>query len=990
MDPGKLPIPPDRRDDIGTPGVDAPGVSLPADLSRLPDEIDQRIETETEQQLIAVGDTYNALDREVSGIESAMRLAVSSVVGSLDNEIRTQEDLTDKPIDKITKDALVAAFTSEYEMKANGVAIPAEVDHILNSLNDETGDGTLSQLMGIDPSPKPAALDAALAGAVAGADAAQVAAPSLSVNCFQATDPADGQLKWYAYDATTGGTRLAVAGDGCFADGTEPPATFIPNYDPTKYQPPEPTPVPPVPPSPPPPACPPTTDCGCSKPVNVTVTIPPITYPPCPYPTPVPPTVPPYTPPKPPVSPVPPVPPTPVPPVPPTPSPPVPPGTIDATGGTVPPTPAPKEYPTGPSVLYPPVAWEREGACKQASDLALRVGMDYFNRYIAGGAPVGGSPLRDFALVNFGSGVKWLREFGEGLGVPGGAADEERLGAEIVDASARAAGIDAFLESPVVSLNSNAPQLRAVGYSIALAEKVETDSHFPASYLAQSAKYTFQYLSPQYIPTQSEVNALFLADQITSDHWDCWTRANGNIPAAFVPILKASRTRPNVAQTVSLYLRGEIPADDMQRRLRELGVVEQADRDAFERLMVAIPNQTDLVSWMVRDAFDDKVAEKYDYDKDFDKKFTGKAKAWAEAQGIDASQFKYTWRSHWKIPSPTQLYEMLHRFRPDRAEVVEWDRRKKDLFDREGRDPDTRRPLVVTLDDVRQALEIDDHAPAWISALIGISYHPITRTDAIAAFHSGAFDSTQLYSSFRDNGADHDTAELSVAIQEAVRGRRLANLSGVWTTRQVVAGFKDGTLTRAKADTLLAPIVVDPRQRQSILDGADEQAATETMRVEMKKIRRGFFVGEYEKVAVVGMLKKIGVADGRVNDILTRWDADRTGRYREPTTRMIIQWCALNIITLDDAYRRVLMLGYNDIDARRIVYQGADAYRTKTLGQIDKEEAKVRRIIKDAKQAKKEQQAELEKRQKAIQAEVEKLEKERERIQKELDDRRPQ
>lgn len=491
-------------------------------------------------------------------------------------------------------------------------------------------------------------------------------------------------------------------------------------------------------------------------------------------------------------------------------------------------------------------------------------------------------------------------------------------------------------------------------------------------------------------PDLTAVQLLWLQGRITDNHAETLVRTSGQQWPITLMTWQQLRQRPGIQDAVSLWRRGEMTEEELNSRCKDLGVMDEHERNLLVKLSEFTPPYTDLVRFMVRDSADENLVNLYQYDKDFTTKFGPLIEHWAKSQGISPQVFRYIWRAHWQLPSATQLYELLHRLRPDRPEVQEWDR----LFghikpeDRSAETPP--RPPVVLPEDVQQTLEANDLAPRFVAPLMAMSYHPITRTDAIDAFHADAFGVDDLYHAMRDNGYDAVNAQRLVVIQQAKKARRLTNLTGVWSIRKTVKAYQDGAIDGVTCDQTLAPLIIDPGQRQAVILGADLEVAANTRRQWIKRARRAYFVGEWTAEETAANLLANQVPPPRAAQLVEQWTADIRGRYREPTARQIIAWTALGVITLDDAFRRLTRLGYSEGDSTRIVYQGVDAWRSRTQSMIRQGEADVRRIIKDAKQASKEEAARLEKRKKEIEAQLKELEKERERIEKEQEKRKKQ
>lgn len=537
-----------------------------------------------------------------------------------------------------------------------------------------------------------------------------------------------------------------------------------------------------------------------------------------------------------------------------------------------------------------------------------------------------------------------------------------------------------------------------IGMRLATAQKAGESTGYPMSYLSLPLTYALQFSNPLQIPSQSELNGAYLSGALDDQTWVCLTRTNGNQPDLARVMLSASQTRPNVSDIVQLYQRGVIGTIDMLRaRMRTEGVLTDAYMTEYVALAQYIPASSDLVRYMTRDSADDDVVKQYGYDTDFEKKLYGKGgaaapgpiAAWMRANGVTEDVMRYYWRSHWDIPSNTALYEMLHRLRPDRDEVTGWDR----AFAANGEEAATKafgpRPRVVTTDDVRRAIEVNDMAPTWVQPLVDISYHPINRTDVIDGYHAGAISERVFVGRMQDNGYTRENAEFLLDIQRAKRGTRLANKSGVWTERLILRAYMDGTINGGRADALLTPLVTDPGLRQALIQGADRMVDARVKSATLKRLRRAYIVGELEDVDATARLLAGGMSEQRAADLLSMWQDEQRGRYREPTAKMVIEWARNGLIAEQDAYQRLLRLGYISLDAERMIYRGLQQRQgdmQRALGIAEKRQAQV---IKDKRAAKRADDKELEERAKEAQRELDRLSKELKRINDEQGKRKP-
>lgn len=978
-----------RPDDIDAPGVGSPGVPLtPAQMSLLT-SVEHGIDAEEESVHVAIQDALLTQERIVKDSEAGTGLAVSSAIGEIDRDLSTWEAAIGSILDKRITSSLSDILYDENTMTMVGTRMPFTTDEVAGVLMRDDPRDLLAMLTGV-------AVGTIDASDTTGS-AATSGVPSLDATCR-------------VFDPVTGECILPTPGEPLPPSAPPPPSVPMPPPWPdgsdkcTNL-------AFPVPPD----YCPPgTTLSGRVDPVTglclpVCVGVP--ESPAVPMP-------PPESPPTPPDCECPTLPPPPAGPVP------CPPG-FEARGAIGwgadgkavpvcdpvprPPAAPPPGEPPGAACAIPHVPicveevrpdtlrgqfWCHPEVCENIEGIISGIELhDAIGTPMPGTFVEGERSIADYLwrALTFPviAGYRAGEAIADAFGTDSRRASDEELG-KYFSLDATGVRILSWLfTGPFGESLEHKNAFIRLGSQVASADRAERLTGFPASYLAQSSLYALQYSNPQFIPSQADLDAMYLRGRIDDPNWTCLTRANGNLADCARQVRESKELKPNHSEVMSLYLRGELTEKEFLQRMREVGVLNPEYSIEYRKLAKFIPPYTDLVSFMVRDTFDPAIVEKYKLDTNFEDKFTDQTKSWAEAQGIDTDVFRQIWRAHWKIPSNTQLYEMVNRLRHDRKEVLDWEEIYGTLEPDEITPEMPPKPQVVTLEDARQALLVNDNAPTWVDSLMAIHTHPINRTDAIDAFQANAFTEKDLFEALRDNSYSEENAERLVNIQKIKRGRRLANLTGVWTFRKIIKAYQDGTITRAKADTLLSDLLPDPAQRQSELGRADDEVHAKNRAVAIKKAKRAFFTSTWDHKRTRDYLLAHDVPEERIGDLLTQWEEDRTGRFREPTVRLLVQWFTAGVISQDDLFRRSLNLGFTEIDASRIVAQAVDTDVRRRRGDMYQTKAGYKSVVQNMKQAERSDNEFLIERRAEIIAARKKMEAELYRIDKTLADNAP-
>jgi len=334
--------------------------------------------------------------------------------------------------------------------------------------------------------------------------------------------------------------------------------------------------------------------------------------------------------------------------------------------------------------------------------------------------------------------------------------------------------------------------------------------------------------------------------------------------------------------------------------LIRLGVKNAGDRAKMRELMLQTPQVSDLVRFMVRDSFDDDTVIKYQYDKDFDKKFSEspQAQALAKAAGIPVEFMRLVWRAHWDIPSYTQLCEMLHRLRPEKGFPAD---------------------IAVTIEDIRTALEINDMSPGWVERLIAISYNTITRTDLLQWFVNGSIERNEVISRLQDTGyTKADAVRITDAWELEISIRR-KNRSATLSIRQIVKYYIDGLIDQGEATTLLSDVISDPLEVNKIIAEADLMRMAESRRKCINGYRKRFMKGEFTTVTVKNQLQLLGLDQAQIQPIVDGWDCELRSMSKQIPLAGIRKLARAGLLSIFEVRERLKNLHYTPADVERLI-----------------------------------------------------------------------
>jgi hypothetical protein len=393
----------------------------------------------------------------------------------------------------------------------------------------------------------------------------------------------------------------------------------------------------------------------------------------------------------------------------------------------------------------------------------------------------------------------------------------------------------------------------------------------------------------QSVQPEADVVALLLEEGYDA------TRANQLIAIAGEPVA------PNQAlDLLNRYEAGELRGTGIfdtnwVRQVLSESRLKNKYQDAILELRYQLLGASDYIRFAVRDVYDAAARQKLTLDQDFPAGLAPKL----VALGYSDQDAKDAWAAHWELPSPTQVYEMLHR---------------------------GKLPAGVTVDDY---LKSADYAPIWRQSLVDISYNPITRTDAKRIYKlRGDFDA--LVANFRNNGYnDEDSKALAEFTREDVSletrqekellvGPVKTSALAMYKARRISADQLRQTLANLKYPSDLIDRFIADIDFVREQDRRDDVAAA---------LKASYVKALRSRDDTVSVLVKAGYNDAELAQLLEGWDLLREATELQPhqsaqrdlTKGEILQAFADDVYSEDQTRMAIAALGYDDAETSAIV-----------------------------------------------------------------------
>ena len=418
----------------------------------------------------------------------------------------------------------------------------------------------------------------------------------------------------------------------------------------------------------------------------------------------------------------------------------------------------------------------------------------------------------------------------------------------------------------------------------------------------QSNVYNINYQNPQLLPGIPDLQNLFRKDAISEETFRCLVRANGSYDSWQMKIAESSTLVPSLIDIIKLYRGKKIGGNEFEYYANlnglKIGTAQgKIDIANFLEATRAIPGLPDLVRMMVRDAGDNAVAAKYGTDTDLDNKFAGKIEEWSEQQGVDPEIMKYYWRAHWEIPSNTQLFDMLHKLRPNR---------------RVGNVPGN---IATTAADIKQAIQVNDLTPFWVDRVMATSYHPLTRIDAQRAFFIDAISEDRLFDAYMDLGYDKDNAQALVDFSKELKKKRESNLPGADKPANILGQLKRYLINRQDATNRLIAIGMKKEKAEAAVYNTVRDRIAEAKAKCLKEAQRRFFRAEYDLIKYKQVVMSLGLPQENVEDLINESQCLYNSRGKELNAGALCKAFKQNIIAFDQFQNRLNLIGYDKDEA---------------------------------------------------------------------------
>jgi len=332
-----------------------------------------------------------------------------------------------------------------------------------------------------------------------------------------------------------------------------------------------------------------------------------------------------------------------------------------------------------------------------------------------------------------------------------------------------------------------------------------------------------------------------------------------------------------------MYYKGILKEEDFKAVMRKLGFSETMI-DLLKQDYLYYPSPTDFIRFAVREVFtEDKTTQEA-----LKAEFPTEIIEYARKAGMDEDVLRWYWMAHWELPSPTQVYEMLHRLNPDVLAV------RGEAYKQMGLDVNK---LKTDLETVKLYLKQADYDLRWRERLMAISYSPLTRVDLRRIYELGLINEDELLARLMEIGYTKKDAELMLEFYKNYRqdeGRE-------FTKSEIKNLFYYGLLNEAEASLLLQKIGYTEGDAKTLMEIWKADIEEKDLREAQEYVRDAYALSLITREQAENELRECGLSDEVIKVVMAKEDKRRLSSLKLPSVLTVVKWLKMRIINEDEA-----------------------------------------------------------------------------------------
>lgn len=388
--------------------------------------------------------------------------------------------------------------------------------------------------------------------------------------------------------------------------------------------------------------------------------------------------------------------------------------------------------------------------------------------------------------------------------------------------------------------------------------------------------------------------------------------------ASWTAIEPMLRNYLGIGDLITLRNRSKIFAVDMESDLKRSQAFRPEDLDRIENeLRYFVPGSGEISGMESRLAFSFPDAARLGLFDEFDNN-AAKWHEWngmnrplgivapANGGGADATWPMMRWAAHWIPIGVGQVYEMLHRCRPDNVAK----------FNAAGI-----KAKVFTLDDAELWMKYEGYPAPIRENLKAIAYKPISLRYAKSMYVLGGQSRELALSNLLDNGYNASTSEeiikswdFEILKKELDKLKKKEDQCLKTLESRLYARIRVGLDDVNSATVAMQQAGMDAADASNCLLSAQIDLDLALAKSTIARIRSEYLTGLFNIAEVLQALLKAGVVPSAAGKYAASWEQQLTLRRKTIGIGKVLKWYKIGLVSRIEAGLRLNALGYADYD----------------------------------------------------------------------------
>ncbi len=334
----------------------------------------------------------------------------------------------------------------------------------------------------------------------------------------------------------------------------------------------------------------------------------------------------------------------------------------------------------------------------------------------------------------------------------------------------------------------------------------------------------------------------------------------------------ASRNLLNAYDYINLFRRNEIDKGLLFNKLEQLKFTEEESK-LMLKASEYYPTPQDLILFAVREVYSPDVTSKYGHFEDLPDKFiTEGAKV-----GLSRTQAENYWAAHWRLPSATQGFEMLHR----------------GLINRED---------LITL------LRSLDILPFWRDKIVELSYNVPTRVDVRRMYSMGVYNQEAVYNNYLKLGYNAKDAKDLTDFTTIYENQEKQGI----TRDNVIKAYLKDIISKEDMENYLYSLKYDEDTVSFLLNQAEYEKSLQSFDSMESELKLQYKQGLIDYTGAKEFMVKNGFPTTLMNKILTTMVETKSQKEKLASRTDLERWYEKNIISKLEYAESMKNLGYGE------------------------------------------------------------------------------